>query len=219
MRIYGEAAQAALDDGTAIVSGAVFIDLTPAFRVWGGYGVLTIEGETFLPIGDRGLVAVSGGSLGAAEQGAELTLSGVDPDVLALVDVADVRGAAVVIWELVFDGSGTTLLAANVDRRGRIDRLVREDIPGGPSIIRAMVEGAARGLGRRSGRMRTDADQRLFLGTDGGFSRVSYAADKTLNWGGKPPERAGAAIPGAAGPSTGGSSGRGRLAASPDSLF
>ena len=194
MKIYSAPALAALEAGTAIVSGAVFVDLDPAFRVWGGHGVLALEGADFLGIGDRGLVATSGGTLGTAEQGAEMILSGVDPDTLALIDYPELRGAGVVMWELVFDASGSTLLAANVALRGSIDRVLREDVPGGSSRLRVMVEGAARGLGRRGVRMRSDADQRLYLGTDGGFRRVAYAGQKQLSLGGKPPVQAGSGV-------------------------
>lgn len=190
MKIYSNAALTALEEGTAIVSGAVFIDLAPAFRVWGGYGDLTVDGQVFKGIGDKGLVETVSGSLGTAEEATEMRLSGVDPDVLALIDYPSVRGAAVVLWELVFDGSGANLLAANVHTRGAIDRMPREDTPGGESVLRVIVQGAIRGLGRGGVRMRTDADQRLFLGTDGGFSRVAFAAQKQLMLGGKPPQTA-----------------------------
>jgi len=115
--------------------------------------------------------------------------------VLALVDTLSVRGAAAVIWELIFDQAGANLLASNVVLRGRCDRMPRKDVVGGPAVLKLMIEGAARGLGRRSVRVRSDADQRLIDGTDGGFSRVSYAGEKQLNWGGKPPQRASSALP------------------------
>lgn len=195
MKTYSEAAQAALDAGTALAIGAVHLELTTGpWRVWGGYGDLVLDGQTFKGIGDRGLVSVSAGQLGAAEQGATLALSGVDPEALALVDTLSVRGAPAVLWELLFDASGVTLLSANVWLRGRCDRMPIEDEVGGEAKITLMVEGAVRGLGRRSGRRRTDADQRLIDGGDGGFKAVAYAGEITLNWGGKPPQRAGAAL-------------------------
>lgn len=196
MRIYSEAAQAALDDGTALAVGAVHLELsTGPWRVWGGHGPLTLDGEVFTGIGDRGLASVAAGQLGSAEQGATLTLSGVDPDVLALVDTLSVRGAPAVLWELLFDQSGSTLLSAHVALRGRCDRMPIQDEIGGQSEITLNIEGSVRGLGRRSGRMRTDADQRLIVGTDGGFKAVAYAGEITLNWGGKPPQRAIGALP------------------------
>lgn len=198
MFVYPEAAQAALDDGTALAVGAVKLALTTGpWCVWGGHGPLVLSGDTYVGIGDRGLVSVAGGQLGAAEQGATLSLSGVDPDALALVDTLTVRGAPAVLWELLFNQSGSTLLSARVVQRGRADRLTIEDQIGGASTITAAIEGAVRGLSRSSGRMRTDADQRLVVGTDGGFKAVSYAGEITLNWGGKPPQRAASALPNA----------------------
>lgn len=198
MRVYSQAAQAALDDGTALAVGAVYLQLsTGPWGVWGGHYELAMDGKTFQPIGDRGLVSVAAGQLGTAEQGATVSLSGVDPDVLALVDTMSVRGAPAVLYELLFDQSGATLLSANVALRGRCDRMPIEDEIGGTSVITLNIEGAVRGLGRKSGRMRTDADQRLIIGNDGGFKQVAYAGEITLNWGGKPPQRAASAVPNA----------------------
>ncbi len=198
MHVYSEAAQAALDDGTALFVGAVKLGLTTGpWCVWGGYGDLVLAGDTYVGIGDRGLVSVDAGQLGAAEQGATLSLAGVDPDAVALVNTLAVRNAPAVLWELIFDQSGSSILSARIRKRGRVDRLTQEDVIGGPSTISASIEGAVRGLGRRSGRMRTDADQRLVIGTDGGFKAVSYAGEVTLNWGGKPPQRASSALPNA----------------------
>lgn len=196
MKSYSAGAQAALDDATALAVGAVELTLsTGPWRVWGGHGPLTISGATFTGIGDRGLVSLAAGQLGAAEQGATLSLSGVDPDVLALVDTLSVRGAPAVLWELLFDQAGTTLLAANIVLRGRCDRMPIEDEVGGTSTITLNIEGAVRGLGRRSARMRTDPDQRLIDGVDGGLKKVAYAGEITLNLGGKPPQRASVALP------------------------
>jgi len=61
------------------------------------------------------------------------------------------------------------------------------------------LETAARGLGRRGARMRSDADQRLLDPADGFFKHISYAAEKNLYWGGKRPARAGSALPGGGG--------------------
>ena len=44
--------------------------------------------------------------------------------------------------------------------------------------------------------MRTDADQRLIKPSDGGMRKVSYAAEVTLYWGGRPPSTTAAAVGG-----------------------
>lgn len=194
MKIYSVEALAALEAGDAVVSGAVAIECDPPVRVFGGFGTVEIDGQPYDGIGDRGLVQLSEAALGGSAQNVTLTLSGVDPEALDLLDAEEVRGAAVTLRRLVCDSAGRTILDAQVFRRGRIDQLPTEDVIGGEATIKAMVEGAARGLGRRGGRMRTDADQRMIKELDGGLKHVSYAAEKTLYWGGKQPARAGSVL-------------------------
>jgi hypothetical protein len=195
VKIFSPEAKAALVNGTAITSGAVAILCDPPVRVWGGYGTIEIDGETYSGIGDAGLVSTTAGAIGGAEQNVTLELSGVEAAVLATFDAEQVRRAPTILHRLIFDGSGTQLLHAEVFTRGTLDQIPVEDVPGGTATIKALVETAARGLGRRGGRMRTDADQRLVKATDSGLSRIAYAGQKNLYWGGKPPARAGVALP------------------------
>lgn len=199
MKVLAAPALAALDNGTAIVTGAVEIASDPPIRVWGGNGEITFDDRTFTPIGDRGLVQVAGGALGGAAQNITLSLSGIDPETLALLDAEEVRGAPAVLWRLIFNNAGNTLLDFHVWGRGRLDQLVREEEIGGSASISVQLETAARGLGRRGGRMRSDADQRLIDPADGFFKNVSFAAEKQLYWNGRRPARAGAALPGTGG--------------------
>lgn len=196
MKVIATAALDALDEGTAIVAGAVEIGSDPVIRVWGGWEEITFDGRTFEPVGDRALVQVAGGALGDAAQAITLTLSGIDAETLALLDAAEVAGAPVILWRLIFDQSGTTLLGFNIWSRGRLDTLVREEEVGGTASIIANVETPAKGLGRRGGRMRSDADQRLIDANDGFFKNVAFAAEKELYWGGRRPSRAGSVVNG-----------------------
>lgn len=196
MKDFSPEALAALASGDVIVSGAVRLGLPTPRCFWGGHGPLDLDGETYLGVGDKGLVSVSSGTLGGQEQGAELTLSAIDADVVAELNTRELRGVSVVIRRLIFNGSGSTLLQDSVYLRGRVDRAPIEETPGGTSVLRIAVEGAARGLGRRSERMRTDADQRLISATDGSFRKVAWAGEKTINWGGKPAVRGGTAFGG-----------------------
>lgn len=194
MKMFTDEALDALEDGSALVSGAVSIACVPPVRVWGGFGPLTIDGEVYDGVGDRGLAQVSSGAIGGAASAVTLSLSGVEAAVLELLDVDQVRRAPVTLRRLIFNGAGTKLLDAQVYTRGRLDQLPTEETIGGEATINAVIETAARGLGRRGGRMRTDADQRLIKPTDGGFKAVSYAGQKTLYWGGKRPANAAAAV-------------------------
>ncbi|EDX80114.1 hypothetical protein BBAL3_1271 [Brevundimonas sp. BAL3] len=192
MKLFSAEALAALASGDVIVSGAVRIGSSDPIRLWGGHGALVVDGEAYEGVGSRGLVSVSSGSIGGAESPAALTLDGVESALLPEADLRSLRGAPVVIRRLVFDGSGAQLLHAAVYLRGRVDTIQISETPGGTASLTLSVEGAARGLGRRSERMRTDADQRMINPTDGGMSRVSYAGERSIYWGGKPPARAGA---------------------------
>jgi hypothetical protein len=188
VKTYSPATQAALAHGGAIVSGAVYIDTpAPAFAVWGGYGDLEIEGVIYTGIAERGLAQATGGALGDAAQNVTLTLSGLEPSVLALLDEQGARRAAVVVRRLIFDVTGRNLLDWSVYAAGRLDHLDSDETIGAAASLVALVESAAKSLGRSGGRMRTDADQRLISPTAGGFSAVSYAGEKVLAFGGKPP--------------------------------
>ncbi len=204
MKTLAPAALAALEAGTAIVSGAVEIACTPVVRVWGGWHELTFDGRTFLPIGDRGLAQVAGGALGDAAQNITLTLSAIDPETAALLDATELKSAPAVLWRLIFSGDGNTLLDFDVWARGRLDTIMRDEQIGGTAAIAAQLETAAKGLGRRGARMRSDADQRLIDASDGFFKNVSYAGEKTLYWGGRRPARVGSSLPGVGGGGGGG---------------
>ena len=199
MKTFSVEARNALASGEAIVSGALWLGGTVNTGFWGGFGSLTIDGTAYVGVGDSGLVSVTSGALGTTEQGTQVSLSGVDPEVVSRVDLRSLRGCPVVLYRLIFNGAGSQLLHGAVFLRGRVDRAPVEETPAGTSKITLHIESAARGLGRRSERMRTDADQRLISATDGGLRRVTYAGEKQIYWGGQPPQRAGGAFGGVPG--------------------
>lgn len=204
MKVMSPEALEALATGRAVVSGAVEFQTPTPFRRWGGFTEIDIDGETYLPLGGQGIVRASAGSIGSAAQGMTLELSGIPQGDVAQINTAQLRSVAVTCRRLIFDQHGQTPLDQSVHARGRVDTVTRNEAGGGESKITVTVDGSVRGLGRRSGRMRTDADQRLILATDGGRKHISYAGDRTLYWGGRPPQRAGTAIPNAGGDTGGG---------------
>lgn len=160
-----------------------------AICVWGGYGPIEIEGQVFQGIGDRGLVQKTGGALGGIAQGIELTLSRLEPNVIPLLDVEEVRAASVIVRRLIFASDGKTLLDFDIWDRGRVDTVSTVETIGGQATLKLGVESAARGLGRSGARMRSDSDQRLINPSDGYFRFCAYAGEKMLYWGGKKPDR------------------------------
>jgi len=216
MKSIVQAAKDALADGSAIVAGAVEIAAVGGegpIRIWGGWGEVTIDGAVFTGIGDDSLVELSGGALGASSRATRLVLSAIDPETIDPDELDALGGATVTLWRLIFAGDGQTLLDATVWERGRLDQVTRDDeLPDaeeqkeGEATISAEIETAARSLGRRGARMRSDADQRLVDPQDGFFKHTSFAAQKMLYWGGLRPTRAGDAVGGG---SRGGGSERG----------
>lgn len=202
MKIYSEEALAAIVAGSAVVSACGWFGGASPIGLWAGDGPLAFIDRgvprAFQGIGDREFAAIAGGSLGGGEQGVALSVSGIDATIAGNLDVETLRRVPVILWRLVFNGAGTRLLDARVHFRGRIDKADLDDTPAGTSTLSIGIEGAARGQGRRSERMRTDADQRLISDTDSALRRVSYAGEKTIYAGGKPPEQAGAALGGTA---------------------
>jgi hypothetical protein len=196
MKILSEDAIAALERGDAVVGGAVEILCDPPVRLFSGYGTIEIAGEGFAGIGAHGLIETSGGALGDAAQGMTMTLSALEADVLSLLDADAIKGAPVVRWRLVWSSDAKTLLDAFVSDRGREDTVTAEEEIGGEAAIKVAVETAARGLGRRGSRMRSDADQRLVKANDGSRRNVSYAGEKKIYLGGKIPVRAATALGG-----------------------
>src|SRR5262249_22409287 len=152
--------------GDVLSAGAVKILASDPIRVWGGAGVLTLDGEDYQGVGDSGMIMVTGAQLGGTEDGIDLSLSGVDPDLSDLATTNILKNARVTIWRLLFDGSGQALLDAQVFERGRVDKVAWKDVPGRSATIVVTVETAARGLGRRSGRTTSDADQRMIDADD-----------------------------------------------------
>jgi hypothetical protein len=163
-------------------------------RIWGGYGPILIGGQSFAGVGNSFIAKQSAGAIGGVAQGLTLALSGIEPALLELMDDAEAyKGAAVVIYRLIFASDGKTLLDAHVFDRGRLDAVGSDEVVGAAAAISGAVESAARGLGRSGSRMRADADQRLISASDGYFKHTAYAAQKMLYWGGKRPVRTGEA--------------------------
>lgn len=168
---------------------------TGPVRIWGGYGNLDIDGDTYLGIGDRGLVQQTANAVGGSAQGLKLTLSSIEPNLLPLLDGDALKGADVTVRRLIFGSDGKAPpLDASVFDRGRVDAVLTTETIGGSATVEIDIESAARGLGHSGARQRSDSDQRLINSNDGYFRNAAYAAEKKLYWGGRKASRAGAVL-------------------------
>lgn len=198
MKTIDTDAMTAIEAGEALVTGAVQITprdpLLDPIRLWGGYGVIQIDGEDYLPLGDKGFAQQNSGAIGGVAQGLTLGVSGIEAAALDLLDADEVKQGSVILYRLIFASDGTELLDAHLFDRGHVDKVDTVETVGGTATINVAIESAARGLGRDGARQRSDSDQRLINATDGYFKFTAYAAEKALYWGGKRPSRAGSAL-------------------------
>lgn len=196
MKTIATDAMTAIEAGEAIVTGAVQIVPVSGttLYLWGGYGPITFDGNTYLGLGDKAIAQKTNGAIGGVAQGYTLSLSGVEPAALALLDADEVKSAGVTLYRLIFGPDGKTLLDFSVFDRGRGDALTSDETIGGEAAINFAVESAARSLGKSGARSRSDADQRIIDSTDGYFKNTAYAGEKKLYWGGKKPATASGAV-------------------------
>jgi len=190
VKTISTAAMAAIEAGEAIVTGAAKItprDGGMPILLWGGYGTVTLDGDTYQGVGDRGIAQQTSGAIGGVAEGLTLGVSGIEAAALELLDADEVKGATVVLRRMIFAGDGKTLLDYAVWDRGRGDAISSDERIGGEAAITLAVESEARGLGRAGARQRADSDQRLISETDGYFKNTAYAGQKDLYWGGKKP--------------------------------
>lgn len=186
MKTLPEEAEEALAGRAPILAGAARFSFGETYRVWSGYGQLTIDSQDFKGIGARALIVPTGSQGGGSAEGTRLTLSGVDPDVAQTIEDEDYHQKPCTIWRLIFSPDHV-LLGAAVFLRGRVDTVTITEQVGGDSSIEFDIEGPRRDMSRRGARIRSDSDQRVLGGSgDAAMKHISYAARKTLVWGQKP---------------------------------
>lgn len=183
--------QLALDElkGQApVLAGAYRLALPSGiYRLWSGFGNISIEDEIYLGIGARALMTPISSQVGGAADGLTITLSALDPDVAASILLEDYHQKPVVIWRVIFNAIGTTILGASVFMRGRLDYVVIRETIGGEAALDFFIEGPRRDLNRSGSRIRSDSDQRVLGGSgDGSMKHITTAGQKTLTWGNKP---------------------------------
>ena len=156
-------------------------------RVWGGYGILIIDGWQFVGTGALGGISTISESTENKATGISLNLSGIPNDALAAALRQKYQGKSCTIYMGALSGNDTSGSRGLVGSpivlfRGKTDRM---SINMGPdtSSISVTVENRMIDLERSRVRRYTTEDQKFYHPGDNGFKFVTSIQDKEVPWG------------------------------------
>ncbi len=149
--------------------------------VWSGTGTLVFDSQPYLGIGSLGSIAAISEGTTVNADGTTVTLSGIDPSLLA-ESLTDIRlGAPAKIWFALMT-NGALIGSPYLVFSGLVDQPVVQT--GVETItISLKLENRLVDLARASMKRFTSADQQLKYPDDTGFNFVEITSDIALKWG------------------------------------
>jgi hypothetical protein len=150
--------------------------------IWSGPGDLVWDAQTFTGVGSLGSIGTITEGTEINADGTTVTLSGIDPVLLAecLTDIQP--GAPASIWLGFVTPARVLIGTPYLQFNGCVD--VPTVVPGTDTIsITLSLESRLLDMGRASCRRYTSADQRLYYPTDSAFGWVEMLNDVALIWG------------------------------------
>lgn len=158
-----------------------------------GLGDIVRGGDTYLGVGDLGGISdiVEDPDLGVTSL--TLTLTGVDPTLMALARTANVRGRAAEVWVRWLEPTPET--TGELRFSGVMYR-VSGSISAGSGILQVECVGEGKALQARPGRRRTDGSQRTVDSADAFYQYLEQLATREAQiWGGAPVRTPGSGRP------------------------
>lgn len=149
--------------------------------VWSGVGDLVYNGNTYVGVGSLGKIGTIQEGVDVNAFGTTVTLSGIDPVLLADCQNEMIPGAQANLWFGLMT-NGVILGTPYLLFKGTMDQ---PTITWGTDTISITLalESKMLDLSRPSNRRYTSADQRLYYPTDTAFSWVEQLNDLADNWG------------------------------------
>lgn len=152
-----------------------------SFRVWTGYGDITIDTNTFVGAGD--ILSISGLSETGTVQANGITvgLSGINASLIAsaLTETYQGRSCKVYFGALV---NGAVVSDPYVVFSGRMDIMTIEDA-GETATVTITAESRLIDLDRSRERRYTSEDQKIDYPSDKGLELIADLQDKQIIWG------------------------------------
>lgn len=140
------------------------------------------NGSNWIGVGRIGSVDAINEDSALQANGYRLTLSGLDPDIIAIAQQEDYQGRPCKMWlPLVDVASGAIIQDPLLIVRARMDAM--ELMHGHVAAVSLLVESELAAWDRPKVRRYTDADQRSEFSTDRGFEFIAVTSTRTLSWG------------------------------------
>jgi hypothetical protein len=161
---------------------AVELDFPDGFaRFHGGHDSITIDGATFLGVGQLGSISVAEESAELRAYGMTIRLAGVPRDSIAYALGQAYQGRRGTVWEVQLDPATFQVIGAPlVVFRGRMDQM---DIAlGQQASVTVKLENRLADWDRPRIRRFTDDEQRRRDPNDGSFRFLSATTEKEIIW-------------------------------------
>lgn len=191
MRIISAPAIAALESGRYGVRCLFKIMLhdSSVLAVWDDVGNISLDGDTYIGAAGRFTIEATTSVSDQSSRGVDVSFSGLDAAVVAMIDGAPWHQAPVLIQRIIIATDEPAVLHVMPEFSGFADQIEWRESVGGSSVLKIKCESASRELSRSGGRTSSDTDQRDRDPSDGIFSYAVSAVTTNFDWG-KAPEQA-----------------------------
>lgn len=187
MRVISSQGQAALDSGRFGVRCLLKVTLDAStFCIWDDVGDITISGDTYTGAAGRFTVTPSTSVSDLSVRNLDVTLSGLDAEVVALIDGEQWHQRPILIQRAVFAIDTPQTLHVMPEFSGFLDQMIWRERIDGTTTVMFRCESASREYARSSARTRSDADQRQRDSSDGFFKNAVSAVTTQIDWGRSP---------------------------------
>lgn len=154
-----------------------------AARLWGGYGNLTIDGETYIGSADFLRISEIDETSEVKATGINITLDGIPSTYISGALNEDYQGRDITVYFGTFDNTGAINNTPYIIFKGRMDIMSIQE-SGSTSTVNITGESRLIDLEIKRERRYTSEDQKIDYPNDKGLEFVADLQDKQVIWGG-----------------------------------
>ncbi len=187
MRVISSIATDALDSGRFRVRCLLRAQADGGdVALWDDVGTIDVGGVTYSGAPGRFVVGPVVSVSDFSARNCDVTLSGLDLTVAAMIDQANWHQRPITIQRAIITEDAPAVLHLMPYFIGFLDQMVWREKVDGQSVITFRCEASARELQRKGTRTRSNSDQRQRDPDDGFFSATVSASTSSIVWGTRP---------------------------------